>query len=376
MNSASNAAPLPTLRRAWFWLALISVATLLIGYATLRIGWNPQSASRWITLAALISIYHLWILWSGLDTNHRPGEATVLSSLGAGTLATAARGLLLSMTVGFLFSPRPTGGLAWAPMVLFTSAIALDYTDGYLARKSNQVTVLGQRYDLELDSLGMLIGSSLAIWYQVLPWFFVVFGLASYIFRFGLWMRERKGRHNRALPDSKSRRPIAGLTMGYLSAMLWPIANPLAGTLAGLLFLVPFGASFSRDWLVVSGALDPDGARYLAARQSAKSLLLGWLPPLLRAVLGIVLAAELLSGHVPLLIFGLGVLILAGIAGRISALVLLLPLALIILQDGLNAAVAVLLVCAVSILILGTGKFSLWKPEEQVFSRRAGAPRA
>ena len=355
---------------------MISVTALMIAYATLRIGWNPQSASRWITLAALLSVYQLWVLWSGLSTNHRPGETAVLSSLGAGTLATAARGLLLSMTAGFLFSPRPIGGLSWAPMALFTSAIALDYTDGYLARRSNHVTVLGQRYDLELDSLGMLIASSLAIWYQVLPWFFIIFGLASYVFRFGLWMRERRGRHNRALPDSNSRRPIAGLTMGYLSAMLWPIVNPPAGTLAGLLFLVPFGTSFSRDWLVVSGALDPNRARYQAARQSAKTVLLSWLPPLLRALLGIVLAAELLSGHITLLVFGLGVLILAGIAGRIAALVLLLPLALIILQDGLNAAIAVLLVFAVLILILGTGKFSLWKPEEQVFSRRAGAPRA
>lgn len=276
MNSASSAAPLRTLRRTWFRLALISVAMLLIAYAMLRTGWNPQSASRWITLAALIAIYQLWVLWSGIDTNHRPGEATVLSSLGAGTLATATRGLLLSMTAGFLFSPRPTGGLAWAPMVLFTSAITLDYMDGHLARRSNHVTVLGQRYDLELDSLGILIGSLLAIWYQVLPWFFIIFGLASYLFRFGLWMRERTGSHNHALPESRSRRPIAGLTMGYLSAMLWPIVDPLAGMLAGLLFLVPFGASFSRDWLVVSGALDPNNARYQAARRSAKALLLDW----------------------------------------------------------------------------------------------------
>lgn len=63
------------------------------------------------------------------------------------------------------------------------------------------------------------------------------------------------------LPDSNIRRPLAGLQMGVLTVALWPLATPQIMTLAGLFFVIPFLAAFLRDWLVVSGVLDPDSGR-------------------------------------------------------------------------------------------------------------------
>ena len=72
----------------------------------------------------------------------------------------------------------------------------------------------------------------------------------------------------------------------------------------------------------------------------------------------------------------LGVVIGLGIAGRAAAFVLLFPVGLSIAFGEFNPNRALALGGALTMLILGTGKFSLWQPEESLFSRRAGERRA
>ena len=380
-----------SLQRTWILLALVTASFLLLGYVGLRSQWALPYSARWLGLAAVVSIYELAVLFRRLPINIRPGEHELLNNLGPGTLATFFRGLMLSGAAGFAFSPRPPGLLAWAPMILFTLGELLDYVDGHLARKTDHKTRLGESLDLEFDSLGMLIGSGVAVWYRVLPWPFLIIGAASYLFRLGIWIRQRSSKPARELHASTSRRPIAGLMMGYLSVMLWPIVEPPATTLAGLFFLVPFLASFTRDWLVVSGAVDPQGERYVRWRMSVRSILLRWLPLPVRTLLVLTLMQQWAGGsahlaealvlrdsawQLILLEAILGAMIGLGIAGRAAAFVLLFPVGLSIAFGGFNPSRALALGGVLTILILGTGKFSLWQPEESLFSRRAGERRA
>ncbi len=372
-------------------LALVTASLLLLGYVGLRTQWAPTYAARWLGLAAIVSIYELTVLFRRLPLNRRPGENELLNNLGPGTLATLFRGLMLSGAAGFAFSPRPPGLLAWAPMILFTVGELLDYVDGYLARKTDFKTRLGESLDLEFDSLGMLVGSGVAVWYRVLPWPFLIIGAASYLFRLGVGVRQGSSKPVRELHASNSRRPIAGLMMGYLSVMLWPIVEPPATTFAGLFFLAPFLASFTRDWLVVSGAVDPHGQRYARWRMRARSILLRWVPLPVRATLVLTLLQQWVSGDatlaegrviqdagwpVILLQAVLGAMIGLGIAGRAAAFVLLFPVGLSIAFGGFSPIRALALGSALTILILGTGKSSLWQPEESLFSQRAGDRRA
>ena len=380
-----------SLQRAWVLLALVTAGFLLLGYVGLRSQWAPPYSVRWLALAAVISIYELAVLFRRLPLNTRPGEHELLNNLGLGTLATFFRGLMLSGAAGFVLLPRPPGILAWAPMILFTLGELLDYVDGYLARKTDYLTRLGDSLDLEFDSLGMLIGSGLAVWYRVLPWPYLIIGAASYLSRLGIWIRRRSSKPARELHASTSRRPIAGLMMGYLSVMLWPIVEPPATTLAGLFFLVPFLASFTRDWLVVSDAVEPHGERYVRWRMRARSVLLRWVPLPVRAMLMLTLIQQWAGGDAQpaevivlrdsvwpqiLLETVLGVMIGLGIAGRTAAFVLLFPVGLSIAFGGFGPSRALALGGALTMLILGTGKFSLWQPEERLFSRRAGEHRA
>ncbi len=260
-----------------------------------------------------------------------------------------------------------------------------DYFDGYLARISHHATRLGEAIDMEFDALGLLVGVGVAIHIGQLPLWFLPFGLARYAFVFGLWVLERTGRKPRPLPESVSRRPIAGLTMAFISAALWPVVLPSVATLAAALFAVPFAFSFGRDWLVVSGVLDPQSDAYTAWRTRFKRLVLHWLPPVLRLALAGALAlltADMLAtatawGHAAqATLIGVQVLtgacISVGFVGRLASVGLIAPLALGAYADGLSPLRGVSLGLAIGILILGTGAASLWKPEETLLRTRAG----
>jgi CDP-diacylglycerol--glycerol-3-phosphate 3-phosphatidyltransferase len=324
---------------------------------------------------------------------HRRQEGTPLfPAFGYGTWLSLARGLLIAMAAGFLAEPVTPDGHSWTPAVLFAAAVLADCLDGYLARVEGKATLLGADLDMELDALGMLIGVALAISRGNLSWVYALIGLARYAFVFGIWARRRAHLPVHPLTPSSTRRLVAGLTMGFLSVMLWPVVRPPATTLAGALFLAPFLVSFLRDWLVVSGVIDPASARYRVIRAEVKSLLTRWVPLPLRGVLLVALTLLWLLRSAPspewiagiansslevVVTVGVAVeaaclaLILLGIAGRIAAALLLFPLSVTILAGGLTPLRAVALVATIGILYLGTGFASLWQPEKRVFGQRA-----
>lgn len=398
---ASNSDPaLAALRERWVGLVGVHILALVGGFVGLRAGPGPAYARRWLPLSAAVSAYQLWFVWRRLSQNHRAGEAQLLPVFGSGNALSMLRGLLLALVAGFLPAPRPEGAVAWAPAFLYTLAGVADYFDGYLARLGDHATRLGEALDIELDALGILVIVALAIHLGSLPLWFLPIGLARYAFLFGRWLRRRMGKPLADLPPSVSRRPIAGLTMGFLSAMLWPIMRQPVTTIAGVLFGLPFAAGFCRDWLVVSGVIDPSSERYLAVRRSVKKAATRWAPVALRFIAVAALAPGAVakfadragqvaaySGYgfpspkfvVPL--FGLveaaSLIALAlGAAGRLAAFTLVVPLSLTTLAAGLTPAWTAGLVGTISLLILGTGAYSLWQPEDRLFSRRAGEPAA
>ena len=379
---------LEQLQRQWAILAVLAgVSTLACG-AALGALWSSGHALRWGLISGLVLAYQFIFTRRRLATNHRMGEVELLPTFGAGSFLTILRGVFIAWTAGFLFSPRPLSWIAWAPVVLYTTAIILDLVDGYAARVVNMTTQLGSVLDTELDALGLLVAISLAIWYGALPVWFLPIGAARYAFMFGIWLRQRQGLPIYPLPESTSRRPIAGLTMGFTSAMLWPVVSQPGTTLAGLIFLAPFAAGFTRDWLVVSGALDPHSARYQRWRNDLRIVLLQWVPLVVRLILVLALGVMILSwlellesdfSGAPephtltvLLLVGGTLMIALGLAGRIAAFVMIFPLSFTIIEVGLKPVLITMLLAVLVILLLGTGALSLWQPEKRIFGRRWG----
>jgi CDP-diacylglycerol--glycerol-3-phosphate 3-phosphatidyltransferase len=397
MRSDSHAGVIPKeLIRSWVTWAIAGSFFPGILLLLLRGTWEQSSSILYLFISYLAFAYQLIFIRRNLYMNQREDDPTILPKFGPGNTLSLARGLILVLLAGFLFSPRPTGWQAWLPVLLYTTGDIADYFDGYLARRSNHVTRLGERMDMEWDAFGLLVATTLAVCYGILPWMFLPIGLARYAYSIELWFRDKRGKPTFALPSSKSRRPIAGLTMGYMSAMLWPIIPYPASAIAGSIFLLPFALSFGRDWLVVSGTLDPSAPAYLHWRSRFRTLLLDYSPLLLRIGLVITLWNRIWykltdfnqavhqfvtfgfpSPHIIVPLFTLIELIglvsiSLGFAGRFASFLLIFPIGFTIIGTGQDAEGTILLITTLLIMILGTGRFSLWRPADTLFGRRAG----
>lgn len=380
--------PTSLLRRCGL-AAFTYICVWLLGYWSLD-NWHYTYSNRWLVLAGIMLVVALTILAGNLRHNRRTENAPLLPTLGYGNGMTLARGLLLLLLSGFLFSPRPTAPLLWAPAILLTASRLIDCFDGYVARVTRHDTKLGAILDIEFDGLDLLVAVLLGIQYGVLPGWYIVLAVSRQLFVMGLWLRSRAGKPNREWPPSDNRRVIAAYQTGFITVMLWPVFTPPLSTLASVLFAIPLIYSFGRDWLVVSYVIDPDSTFYQKARAGIKTFFEGWLPLLARMVAvgltGLILWREAPTfvhwqpylTHIGLVgtwllpvLIGLFVIaaicVLLGIAGRVAALVLLYLACLDIWAGGFVWYENALLFTAASIAThLGSRWLTLWQPEEPV----------
>ena len=160
----------------------------------------------------------------------------------------------------------------------------------------------------------------------------------------------------------------------------------------------PILASFSRDWLIVSGVLTPDAPRYQAVRARLLVLLTEWTPLLLRGAILIaafVLLRPLLAdstartafawpGGGDALITGvilasvgafLALLVSGGVLVRLTALLLAFPIGAHILTSGPTWANQIILAACLYLIISGAGRLALWRRDDHYVMRRLGSDR-
>ena len=177
------------------WFGIVTLTGIFLGliYLWLQASWTPQYANRWLGLAAFFSATLLAMVWRGLSYNYRPGERKILPSIGAGNQLTIMRGVMIAFLAGFIFSPLPSGWLVWLPGLIYILAALFDLFDGYLARRTNQVTRLGKILDMNLDGLGVLVGCLLIVQYGQAPFWYLLVGLERYLFLAGEWLLKEVG---------------------------------------------------------------------------------------------------------------------------------------------------------------------------------------
>jgi CDP-diacylglycerol--glycerol-3-phosphate 3-phosphatidyltransferase len=393
VKSLEQAGKLGSLKVHWAAFSLSGILMLSAVFTWLQASWGQVETQRWSLLSAVFFACLCFSLWRGLNFNYRAGEGDLLPTLGAGNTLTLLRGLLLSMLAGFLIAPRPAGILAWFPGLLMAAVTAADLFDGYLARRFNQATRLGEMLDMQLDGLSLLLSTTLIVLYKQAPAWFLLVGLARFLFVSGIAFRRRLGKPVFDLPPSATRRPFAGAMMGCSTVLLLPLFSPPATTLAAALFSLPFLAGFARDWLAVCGAIPSSAAGSTSSGKAQLSFrrraLLHWLPVLLRAILVSGLALKLagaeyastsllerLSSPGTGLAFGLSllaaVLVAFGAAGRFGAVCALCALGFQGTAGPLGILDLSLLTTATALFFLGSGAFSAWVPEKRLIENRLG----
>jgi len=371
---------LAALRQRWLAYVVFCIAFLIGGFMLLLAEWEQSYALRWLAVSTAAMGYPILILWREIKHNHRPGDSTLLSSLGPGNLLSLLRGTLVAGLAGFLFSPWPVGWLAWLPGGMYVISDATDFLDGYLARKSGHTTRLGEILEMSFDGLGVLVASLLIVQYGQVPIWYLGVAFARYLFLGGIWIRQRLGMPVYELPPSVMRRAFAGLQMGFVAAVLLPVFSPPGTAIAAALFALPFLAGFLRDWFFVSGV----GWRIRELPGRTKAVLEGWLPVALRVALllgalpSIVRHLLALESQTPFMVLitvleAIALLaVAAGFAGRVAAVIGLVILGIFQNIEALTIIQYLMAATYTAILFLGTGPYSLWKPEEYLIHHHIG----
>jgi len=250
--------PRQRLQRLWWTAFIYCICILLGGFWMLNDDWQTWNGLQGLVQAAIITAYVLILLRIGLPLNYHPRKKVLHSNLGYGTWMTITRAMLIAILAGYLFQPWPPSrhfpdGLSWTPGALYLAASTLDYLDGWVARAAKHETRLGACLDINIDALGLLMASLLAVWYGQLPVAYLSVGAAYYLLIFGIWLRKKYSKPVFKVKPRRSARIIAGCQMGLVGIALLPVISPRITTVAAYIFMIPLLVGFAKDWTIVSG---------------------------------------------------------------------------------------------------------------------------
>jgi CDP-diacylglycerol--glycerol-3-phosphate 3-phosphatidyltransferase len=221
------------------------------GLAGLAVVGSLESSS--LPAALPVWVWCCWVLKRALPENRGEGQDELFPTLGAPSWVTMLRGLLIAVCAGFALEPRIA-----APA--YSAAALLDNLDGRLARRLGRRTRMGEKLDLEIDAVGILVACLAGVALGKLPTWYMLVGLARYLFVAGIFLRKRFGMPVRDLEPSRARRLLAGCQMGFLAVALWPQVGEELSLAASYLFGGATLAMFARDWLFVQSRPTPSAS--------------------------------------------------------------------------------------------------------------------
>ena len=209
-------------------VAVGGVAVVLAAFALER-GFALGNAVVWRAAAGVLAGGGLLLM---LTSQHLRAR-----SFGAANGVTLVRGAL-TLLLAALIGARDGEALGWTVVAVAVIAAALDGVDGWLARRRNEATAFGARFDMETDALLILVLAAFVwqldkagVWILAAGLLRYAFVLASYALP---WME-------RALPPSRRRQAVCVLQIVSLIGALVPGVPPpwsSAVALAGLVLLV------------------------------------------------------------------------------------------------------------------------------------------
>ncbi len=377
------------LLREFALLALGGAAGLIGGCFLLALSWQWIDSLQWLAQASLAWAFLCYQTKRRLPLNRQSEDAPIYPTFGWANRLTLFRAWLIAAIAGFLFQPWPEGPLmAWLPGMLYFFAAVFDRVDGFVARRTGQSSLLGLELDTVADALGLAVASLLAFSYGQVHWSYLLFGVAYYLFHAGILWRNSRGLPVFPLPPALHRRTWAGFQMGYLVVALWPLFYPPLTSLAGFAFMLPAVLGFLVEWLIVSGRINRWDKSVDRRFRWITSFSHTVFQPALRSFVVIALTLSLLqSGFSPLpagsstwmnniMLSGFlltSLMLLLGIAGRYFSLILVGLLSWYYLTNTLQLLDYALFCGVIWLLLLGTGRFSLWTEDDHWLKGYDGA---
>ncbi len=370
-------------------LVWVGAAPFLAGGLWLWHALGGMGAALQAGLQTAAVMGYLWVRTQRLlALNHRPGETHLRPDLGTANTLTLVRAALIALLAGFIFQPAPDPARAgawalWLPALLYLTAVILDAADGAIARATGSGTRLGERLDTEVDALGLLTASALAVWVGRAPVFYLAAGLGYYLVQAAVGLRRVLGRPVFPVSPRAEARTVAGCAMGFAVAILAPAFEAPAFFPAALAITAALILGFAKDWLIAGGWASSEGRLIRPSAAAAQRLIEKLLPLALRAgvALGLLLigwdhpgdaARHALSAVEQAVLGGAALMAALGVAARLASVALVLVTAEMT-AGGLAGPGAALVATGAALLILtGAGRLRLWQPEDYLFTKRVG----
>ncbi len=223
-------------------------ATLVVAFGGAAAVLAAFALERWLALGdAVVWRAAAGVLVGGGLLLMMTSEHLRTRSFGMANGVTLVRGAL-TVVLAALIGARGGEALGWTVVGIAVIVAALDGVDGWLARRSNEATAFGARFDMEMDALLILVLAALlwqldkaGVWILAAGLLRYAFVLASYPLP---WME-------RALPPSRRRQVVCVLQIVSLIGALLPGALPPWSSAAALVGLALLVWSFAIDvvWL-------------------------------------------------------------------------------------------------------------------------------
>jgi len=193
------------------------------------------------------------LLTSAVAIGYMPGHHP-FATFGAANTVTMLRAGLVALLVALLAESHGDP-VEWTATGLAIAITVLDGVDGWLARRSEQASAFGARFDMETDALLIMALAALAWrWERAGAWVLAC-GLMRYVFVAAAapwrWL-------NRPLPPSLRRKTICVVQIVGLGAILAPVVTPPLSVWVAGATLAALSYSFLVDVL------------WLAARRPAR----------------------------------------------------------------------------------------------------------
>ncbi|MCD2184660.1 CDP-alcohol phosphatidyltransferase family protein [Rhizobium sp. GN54] len=245
-EGAGENRPSPALKAS----ALLVLATVFVGAAAAYLPLADHlSFDHDIGIAAAALLLVIFVLvFNGLQ-HHRH------QSFGLANAVTAVRAAMVSLVAAAVFYPAASQSIAnapWSFVVFVLVALALDGFDGHLARRYEQVSDLGARFDMEIDALLILCLSAAAFFLGKAGAWVLLIGLMRYGFVLAQYPVPRLAGE---LHPTLRRKLVCVVQIAALCAILLPfVTAPVSSWLAALALLL-LSYSFAVDCLyLLSGA--------------------------------------------------------------------------------------------------------------------------
>jgi phosphatidylglycerophosphate synthase len=220
----------------------LAAGAVALAALALPLAVDPALGAAFVARAELLYGGIAMLILAGLAA-HAPHRR-----FGPANMVTLSRIVLICLLAALMGTAAPDEDCLWLITGFATLALALDWVDGWAARRSGLASRFGARFDMEADAFFVLVLSVLAWqWGKVGAWVLLI-GAMRYLYVLAgaawPWLRA-------PMPDSIARKTVCVIQILVLIACLAPpVPHALATTLAaGALALL--GWSFGRDavWL-------------------------------------------------------------------------------------------------------------------------------